>query len=64
MDDQAKDAARWREVQARFDSTKTSQAERIIDDLDLRDHANDNYDFASMIDSAIAEREAKERGNG
>lgn len=52
------DAGRWREIERRFNATKTSQAERILSDLSLADDYDATEDtLGSLVDAAIA-REA------
>ncbi|OZI23710.1 hypothetical protein CAL26_09775 [Bordetella genomosp. 9] len=63
MGDQEKDAARWREFAARATDTKTSAWHRLLEELGLAD-PEECFDIAQIIDAAIAERAAKEQGNG
>lgn len=56
--DDAADAARWREIARRFDGSKTSASERVLADLGLDpDHAI--QPLATIIDRACQDDEAR-----
>lgn len=55
----AVDAARWREVSARFDNAKTSTSEQILFDLRLIEFGVAWLPLAEIVDNAIAAQKAK-----
>jgi len=57
----ASDAARWREVARRFDNSKTSESERVLDGLGLN-QGDASKSLGSIIDHALSASHANEPG--